>query len=291
VDLGRVGVWSGAPVLLPTSEVKSGLTEIEALGYGSLWYPEGTGREALGLGAFLLAWSNRIVVGAGIANIYARDPWAMATGEQTLAEAYPGRFILGLGVSHSPIVERRGHAYGPPVPTMRAYLDGMEQTRSAQPRPAEPLIRVLAALGPKMLELSGARTDGAHPYFVPVEHTVRARAILGPGPLLVPEVAVVLEADPDEARRLGREYAERYLAMTNYRNSMLRLGFEPAELENGGSDRLVDAVVAWGDLDAIAARVSAHLEAGADHVLVQPLPSGTFRLDQLRTLAPVLLAL
>ena len=174
---------------------------------------------------------------------------------------------------------------------MRAYLDAMEQTRSAQPPAAEPLTRVLAALGPKMLELSGARTGGAHPYFVPVEHTARARAVLGPGPLLIPEVAVVLETDPDKARQLGREYAERYLAMTNYRNSMLRLGFEPAELENRGSDRLVDAVVASGDLDAVAARVRAHLEAGADHVLVQPLPSGEFCLDQLRALAPVLLAL
>ncbi|HKP16873.1 MAG TPA: TIGR03620 family F420-dependent LLM class oxidoreductase [Gaiellaceae bacterium] len=290
MTLGRIGVWSSAPAVLPTDEVRAGVAAIEELGYGSLWYPEGLGREAFSLGASLLAWTNRIVVGVGIANLYARDAWAMAAGAEGLGEAYPGRFVLGIGVSHQPLVERRGHGYGSPVATMHGYLDAMAEARSSQPPPPEPVPRVLAALGPKMLELAAARSDGAHPYFVPVEHTAQARAILGDGPLLVPEVTVVLETDPAEARRLGREFAERYLAMANYRNNLLRLGFEPGELEGGGSDRLIDAVIAWGDADAVAERIRAHLAAGADHVVVQPLPSGRFCIDQLTTLAPLLLA-
>ncbi len=289
MDEGRVGVWSSAPALLPADEVRSGVGQIEGLGYASLWYPEGNGREAFSLGAMLLGWSSRLVIGAGIASIYARDAWSSATGADGLLEAYPGRYILGLGVSHRPLVERRGHDYGPAVATMASYLDAMDATRSEQAPPKQKPRRVLAALGPAMLRLAGTKTDGAHPYFVPVEHTVRAREILGANSLLVPEVTVLVECDAAIARATAREFAARYLAMENYRNSLLRLGFDQADLSDGGSDRLIDSVVAWGDPGQVAACVQAHLDAGADQVLVQPLPSGQFCLDQLQALAPLLL--
>jgi len=289
--LGRVGVWTSAATLAPAPAVREAAAESEELGYGALWYPEGAGREAFGVGALLLAWSRRIAVAPGIASIYARDATAMANGARALADAFPGRFALGLGVSHAPTVERRGHAYGPPVRTMRAYLNAMDAAPYAGAEPAEAAPRVLAALGPRMLELAAERTAGAHPYFVPVEHTAFARERLGPGPLLAVEQAVVLERDSGEARRVARTYVERYLALDNYRRNLLRLGWPEEELAGGGSDRLVDALVAWGDVDVIRARVRAHLDAGADHVCVQPLPMGDFRLDQLRELAPALLEL
>jgi probable F420-dependent oxidoreductase len=172
---------------------------------------------------------------------------------------------------------------------MRAYLDGMEAALYSGPEPAEPVLVVLAALGPRMLDLARDRTDGAHPYFVPVEHTAQARERLGPGKLLAPEQAVILTDDPRRARELAREHCAFYLTAPNYRNSMLRLGFEEADLDDGGSDRLLERIVVWGDEDAIRDRVIAHLDAGADHVCIQTLPSGELDLDALRRLAPALL--
>lgn len=234
-----------------------------------------------------------MVVAPGIASIYARDPMAMANGSKALAEVYPGRFLLGLGVSHAPTVAARGGDYGPPVASMRAYLDAMDAAPYRGAEPAEPVPRVLAALGPRMLALAAERAAGAHPYFVPVEHTALARETIGPGSLLAPEQAVVLETDPESARRIAREHASYYLGLDNYRRNLRRLGLLEEELAGGGSDRVVDAIVAWGDVEAIQARVRAHLEAGGDHVCVQALAAdpSELALGALRELAPALLEL
>src|SRR5689334_15320025 len=224
--------------------------------------------------ALALSWTDELVVATGITNVYARDPTATRAGAATLGEAFPGRFLLGLGISHQRPGEMRGQSYAPPLTTMGAYLDGMDAALYHGPEPAERVPVVLAALGPKMLELARDRTDGAHPYLVPVEHTARARERLGEGKLLAPEQAVILTDDEALARELAREHVAFYMTAPNYRNNMLRLGFEEADLEDGGSERLRDAVVVWGDEGAIRDRVQAHLDAGADHVCVQTLPSG-----------------
>jgi probable F420-dependent oxidoreductase len=220
--------------------------------------------------------TERLVLATGIANIYARDAVAMRAARETLQELSGGRFVLGLGVSHGPMVEGvRGHAWKRPVSTMRDYLERLEAAPYAGVRAAEPAPILLAALRPKMLGLAAERAAGAHPYFTTPEHTARAREILGAGPLLVPEQKVLLETDPEAARRVARGAMQMYLALPNYRNALLWLGFEEGDLEGGGSDRLVDAIVAWGDAEHIHARIRAHHEAGADHVCVQPLrPDG-----------------
>jgi probable F420-dependent oxidoreductase len=293
--LGRIGVFSFAPVFAPVGALAESVRRIEELGYGAVWFPETpAGREAFTTAGLLLGWSEKMVIATGIASIYARDATATANGARGLAEAYPGRFLLGLGVSHAPSVAQRGGTYGPPVATMRAYLDAIDATEPAFVADGdETPERVLAALGPLMLKLAGERTAGAHPYFVPVEHTAYARARLGPDAFLAPEQAVLLEPDPARARAIAREHTAGYLRAENYRASVCRFGFEEADLENGGSDRLVDAIVAWGDQDAIRARVRAHLDAGADHVCIQALgsPRETFGLDALAQLAPALLNL
>ncbi len=246
------------------------MREFERLGFPAVWMPESVGsKEVLAHSALLLGASERAIVAPGIASIYARDPMAMAGGAKALAEAYPGRFVLGIGVSHAPSVKLRGSDYGKPIETMTAYLDAMEAASYAGPEPSEPVPLVLAALGPKMLELAATRADGAHPYFVPVEHTPIARAALGPEPCLAVEQTAVLSTDPAEARRIGRAFARHYLALPNYANNLRRLGWSDEDIANDGSDRLIDAVIAWGDVDAIVARVRAHLDGGADHVCVQ----------------------
>jgi len=271
VDIGRIGVWTAAIGLSPAADGRRYVRAIEELGFGAVWYPEGLGsKEAMSQAAMLLGWTDRIVVATGIANIYARDPMAMANAARALAEAYPGRFLLGIGVSHAPNVGIRGGSYGAPVATMRAYLDAMDASLFRFPAPESPP-RVLAALGPRMLELAAARSLGAHPYFVPVEHTAFARQTMGPGALLAPEQAVVLARDAETARRIARQHLRYYLDLSNYRRNLLRLGWDEDELEGDGSDAFVDAIVAWGEVDAIAARVRAHLDAGADHVCVQAL--------------------
>ena len=268
--LGRVGVWSFALQRLSAVDAGAAMRDYEHLGYPAVWMPESVGsKEVFAHAALLLGGSQRAVVAPGIASIYARDPMAMAGGAKALAEAYPGRFVLGIGVSHAASVTTRGGSYGKPVETMTAYLDGMAAASYAGPEPAEPVPLVLAALGPRMLELAAARADGAHPYFVPVEHTPVARAGLGPEPCLAVEQTAVLSTDPTEARRIGRAFARHYLALPNYANNLRRLGWSDDDIANDGSDRLIDAVVAWGDAEAIVARVKAHLDAGADHVCVQ----------------------
>jgi probable F420-dependent oxidoreductase len=271
VQLGKVGIWTTALDHQPAAEARRAAGELEEMGFGAIWIGEALRREAFSNAALLLTATRQVVIATGIANIYARDPTTMAAGQKTLAEAFPARFLLGIGVSHAPLVTRRGHAYGKPLQTMRAYLDAMDAARFDAAAPPQHPPRVLAALGPRMLELARDRSWGAHPYFVPVEHTTRARAILGPDRLLAPEQAVVLEADPARARKIARSHTSAYLKLPNYANNLRRLGFEEADLSNGGSDRLVDAVVAWGTTEAVARRVEEHLTAGADHVCIQVL--------------------
>lgn len=269
------------------------MAELEAMGYPSIWIPEGLGgKEAFSHAALLLAGSRSIVVATGIANIYARDAMAMANGARALGEAYPGRFLLGLGVSHASSVAQRGQQYGRPVESMRAYLDDMDATRYTGPSPVVPAGRVLAALGPRMLALAAERTDGAHPYFVPVEHTAMARAALGPEPFLAVEQTAVLSSEPAEARRIAREFAARYLDLPNYANNLRRMGYSHEDLAGGGSDRLIDTVIAWGGIEDIAGRVLSHLDAGADHVCVQFRGSDAadLCLPQFAELATVLIA-
>jgi probable F420-dependent oxidoreductase len=290
--LGRIGIWTFALDQQPAARAQEAAAEIEALGYGAIWIPEAVGREAFTNAALLLAGTRRIPVATGIANIWARDAVAMAAAQRTLTEAYPDRFLLGIGVSHAPLVEgMRGHRYTRPLSTMRAYLDAMDRAPFVAAAPTAPLVRVIGALAPKMLALAAERTAGAHPYFVPPEHTRRAREILGPGRLLAPEQAVVLEKDPAKAREIARAHMAIYLGLPNYRNNLRRLGFGDGDLDGGGSDRLVDAIVAWGDIDAVVARVRAHHDAGADHVGVQVLDRDprALPLPQWRALAPALL--
>jgi probable F420-dependent oxidoreductase len=291
MKLGRIGIWTSTLDYQPAAKAQEAARELERLGYPAIWFPEATRREAFSNAGLLLAGTSRIVVATGIANIYARDAVTMAAGQKTLAEAYPDRFLLGIGVSHQPSVEQvRGHVYGKPVTVMSDYLEAMSKApyQAVEP-PAKPMT-VLAALGPNMLKLAAERTSGAHPYFVPVEHTRVARVVLGPKALLAPEQAVVLESDPDRARTIARVHTQYYLRLTNYVNNLRRLGYTVEDVTGAGSDRLVDDVVAWGDIDKVASRINAHLEAGADHVSVQVLAEDAKALpmEQWRAIAKLL---
>ena len=290
--LGSVGVWSGALRAAPVAEEPEAIARIERLGYGSVWTGETIGgKDAFAHAAMALASSQSIVIATGIANVWARHPATMQGGGATIEAAWPGRFVLGIGISHAPIVERSGQAYAKPIPHMEAYLDAMDEAVAAAPATVEPLPRVLAALRPRMLALARDRTHGAHPYFVPPEHTPMAREILGPDRLLIPEQAVVLERNAGEARRIAREHTVFYLRLPNYLNSLRHLGYGDDDFADGGSDRLVDALVAWGDEQAIAERVTLLRTTGADHVLLQPLgPDLAHVLGQLERLAPFVLA-
>jgi probable F420-dependent oxidoreductase len=289
--LGRVGLWTRQLDIQPADRVRTTIAELEELGWGSLWSWEVFGREALTNAGLLLCATQRMVIGTGIANMWARDPVAMAAAQRTLAEAYPGRFVLGIGVSHAPIVDARGHRYQRPLERLRGYLDAMDAAPWQGPPLAEEPARVLAALGPRMLELAAERAAGALLYNTSPEATATARSVVGSGPLLAVEQAVLVEDDPAQARRIAREFIAFYLTLPNYVRAWERAGFGPQERADGGSDRLVDAVVAWGRPEAIAERVRAHLEAGADHVCLQVLESDPNGLPvaSWRVLAPALL--
>ena len=276
MELGRLGVWVGMDGM-SAAAAAAFAEHVEELGYGALWIPEGRGRNALVLSSWLLSHTKRLIVATGIANIYARDAMAMAGGQRTLAEQSGGRFLLGVGVSHRPTVEGvRGHTYGKPVATMRTYLQAMRDAPYGGPQPAEKPLTVVAALGPKMMALSGELADGAHPYNTTPEHSAQARRILGPSKLLCPEVWVLLETDRATARSAARQTLSRYLQLENYINGWRRQGFGDEDLAGGGSDRFLDAMVAWGDEDAIRRRVQQHWDAGADHVCIQPIsPQGS----------------
>ncbi len=292
--LGRIGAWSFALETMPAVQERDAAAEIESYGYRGIWIPEAVdSREAFAHAGWLLESTERAIVATGIANIWARDPTAMANGWRMLSDAYSGRFLLGIGVSHQGSVARRGAVYERPLSAMREYLDAMDRAPSTAPEPEVAQRLVLAALGPRMLELGAERAHGVHPYFVPVEHTAFARQRLGPGPVLAVEQTVVLESDPSEARDVARAFALDYLQTENYARNLRRMGWTDADLRGHGSDALIDAVVAWGDVDRIAVRVRQHLDAGADHVCVQVVGEDDQDpgLPALRELAPALLEL
>jgi probable F420-dependent oxidoreductase len=289
--IGPVGIWTGALDVVATSRAKELAAELEELGYGTVWLPEVAGRDVMAHLALLLSATTRLVGATGIASIWGRDAVTMTGGAKALTEAFPERFLLGLGVSHHTLVEDlRGHHYDRPLAAMRSYLDALDRAPYTAFRPTTPVRRVLAALRPKMLALSAERADGAHTYLVPPEHTADARNTLGPGPLLCTEQAFLLETDPTRAREIGRAHTAVYVRLPNYQNNLLRYGFTDADFADGGSDRLVDAIVAWGDEQAALDRVRAHFDAGADHVCVQAITAGARDLpdDQWRRMAPAL---
>jgi probable F420-dependent oxidoreductase len=285
MELGKLGVWISMDGM-SAAAAAAFAKRVEDRGYAALWIPESRGRNALVHSSWLLANTQRLIVATGIANIYARDPMAMANGQRGLNEQSAGRFLLGVGVSHRPMVHgMRGHTYGKPVATMRAYLQGMREAPYQAPMPRETPMTIVAALGPRMMALSSELADGAHPYNTTPEHTAQARAILGSGKLLCPEVWVLLESDPAAARSAARQALSRYLQLENYVNSWRREGFDDEDLAGGGSERFVDAMVAWGDERAIRARIQEHWDAGADHVCLQAIgPRGSRQLVDERIL-------
>lgn len=291
-ELGRVGLWTGAFDAMASAQAAEHAALIEELGFSTLWIPETVGRDPFVTATILLGRTNTLSVATGIANIYARDAVTMANTQRSLEEAFPGRFLLGLGVSHEHLVNRvRRHDYSKPYSRMVEYLAEMDQAVFRAVGPTERSATVLAALGPRMLKLSADQADGAHPYFVPVEHTVFAREQLGSAAILAPEQMVVLDSDPVSARETARSHMAVYLRAPNYVNNLKRFGFSDEDVADGGSDRLVDAIVAWGGVEAAVGRVKEHFDAGADHVAVQLLTPGVPSLPeaQLRELADGLL--
>ncbi len=267
MQLGRLGVWYSADKM-DGPALAQFVRSVETMGYDTLWYPESRGFESLSVAGFMLGHTTRLKIGSSIASIYARDAFTARRGFITLRDLYGDRFILGLGVSHVPMVEGiRGHVYEKPVPAMRQYLDAMMQGQEG----AETWPIVVAALGPLMLKLSFEKCMGVVPYNVTPEHTRQARARMPDGKWLAVEQKVIIESDPAIARALGRLELARYMTLPNYRNNWLRLGFAEAELENGGSDRFIDAMVNWGDLIAVKNQLRAHFDAGANHVCLQPV--------------------
>lgn len=275
MELGTTGVWFFTETM-PAPQAAAFAQRVEGLGYSTLWIPETMGRNPFVHAAYLFAETSTLNIATGIANIYHRHPGMMVQSQKTLAEQSGDRFLLGIGVSHAPIVsDVRGLEYGKPVATMRRYLEDMAKAPYQAIAPAETPRTVIAALGPKMLELAGSDlADGAHPYLTTPEHTRMAREILGPDKLLCVEQKVCLETDPSAARKISRKALARYMVLPNYCNNWKRLGFTDADIADGGSDKLIDAIVAWGDEKAIADRVQAHRDAGATHVCIQPLKSG-----------------
>ncbi len=292
-SLGKLGLWTFQLDMQPMKEAQKAAAQIEELGFGTVWVPEAVGREPFASCGLLLSATEKLIMGTGIASLHARSAMTMSAGQKTLTEAFPDRFLLGIGVSHQPAVEGfHGGSYGKPYSNMVKYLDAMDRSLFFGSGPTQPPVRCLAALGPKMLKLAAEKTLGAHPYFVPVEHTPIARAILGPDALLAPEQAVVFSANADEARAIARGHMSTYMGLPNYTNNLRRLGWGDEDLvtPNGPSDKLVDAIVAWGTLDDIHARIKAHLDGGADHVCVQVLSANltAVTMNEFRDLASLI---
>jgi probable F420-dependent oxidoreductase len=289
MKLGKLAVWAMLDEL-SAADSAAFAQQIEQWGYSALWQPEGFGRNMLVQSSWLLANTSQLIVATGIVNIYARDAIAMVGAQFGLCEQSQGRFLLGMGVSHAPVVSgMRGHNYGKPVAAMRDYLTAMHDHQYQAAPPAEKPLTVIAALGPKMLELAAELADGAHPYNVIPEHTAEARKILGPDKLLCVEQKVILETDAVIARAAGRKQLGIYLGLVNYQKSWARLGFGESDWSGTGSDRLIDAMFAWGPEEAIRDRIRQHLDAGADQVCIQPVaPSGEHAHDLavLEALAP-----
>ena len=288
---GPVGLWTAALDALPLARALEVVGELDEQGWAALWFGEAYGREAFTAAQLYLGASRRMLVATGIASIYGRDAVAAAAASRTLATAYPGRFLLGLGVSHAPLVERmRGHAYGKPVTAMREYLDVMDAAPYAVAGDEQPAPRVLAALGPRMLELARERSAGAHPYLVTPQHTALAREVLGPEAILAVEQAGVVGEDVEQWRARAHAHLEIYTGLPNYRESWRRQGFSEPDWVRGGSERLKEAMVPRG-VEAVRARVQEHLDAGASTVCVQVLGADAFAVPESdwRTLAPALL--
>lgn len=284
-ELPRIGVWLGALARGRAVDEARAVRTLEELGYRMLWVGESDrGKEAFTHAAVLLAATRTAVIATGIANIWARDASATNAATYTLSDTYPRRFILGLGVSHPAQVNVRGHVYHAAYDTMVQYLDALDEAERRLPWGNGGTPRVLGALGPRMLRLARDRAHGAHPYLVTPMHTARARETMGPDALLAPEQAILLETDSYQARRAAREHLCLYLTLPNYTRNLRRLGFEERDMRSGGSDRLVDGLVAWGTADAVVARVQEHFVAGADHVAVQALSGRTTPLAQLAEL-------
>ncbi len=291
-SLGRIGVWVGPRAI--EQDPGGFAARVERLGYGALWVGGSNPDErSFDLLEQALSGTDRLVVATGITSIWAWEPAALARRVAAMEVAHPGRFVLGFGVSHAPAVERLGYRYERPVEAMARFLTSLDDAagKEADPGSSSSTPRVLAALGEGMLALSRDRSEGAHPYLTTPAHSEKARRILGNAPLLAPEQALVLEAEPAKARVTARAYISGYLSLPNYRANLGRLGFGAEDLAGQGSDQLVDAVVVHGGPAEVAVKVRAHLEAGADHVCVQPLtPGGGVDAGALEVLAPLLLA-
>jgi probable F420-dependent oxidoreductase len=282
--LAGTGIWNGSLRYGDPGEAATAAAELETLGYSALWLPD-IGGDVFAAVANLLQATSSTVIATGILNLWMHTAQETAEQHATLTAEHGRRFLVGIGVSHGPLIDSVNEAgtYAKPLAKTREYLDQLD---AATPRLADN-DRVLAALGPKMLELARTRSAGVHPYLITPEHTALARQALGEGPLIAPEQAVALTTDPAVARELARKHFSGYLGLPNYTNNWLRLGFTEDDLLNGGSDRLVDALVAWGDEAAIAERIQAHRNAGADHVCLQILSDGNpLVLDEARALAP-----
>jgi len=292
--LGRVGIWTFDLDLQPMSRAQEAAVELEELGFRCVWVPEAVGREPFASCAMLLSATKHLTMATGIASMHARSATTMAAGWKTLAERFGDRFLLGIGASHQHLAERvHQSTYDKPYSAMVEYLDAMDNAVYFAAAPATAPRRVLAALGPKMLKLSAQRGLGAHPYFVPVEHTVGARQVLGDDALLAPEIAVVFDTNAESARATARKHMLTYNRLPNYANNLLRLGYSQNDIAGSDkmpSDKMVDAIVAWGTLETIVKRIDAHINAGANHVSVQVLPNkdGEMPVAQWRELATAL---
>src|SRR5271167_263950 len=283
MELGKVGMWFFLDAM-PAQQSAEFAQKVEKLGYQTLWIPEAVGREPFPHAAYLLTKTNRLNIATGIANIYGRDPMTMSAASKTVAELSGGRFLLGIGVSHKPLVSNlRGHSYDKPYSYMKEYLPKLKGAMYQAPQAKEPVPIVIAALHPKMLALCAEETQGTHTYFVPPEHTAKVRAQIGPKPWVCVEQKVILSTDATAARTAARFFMKTYVPrLPNYTNNLKNLGWADSEFENGCSDRLVDAIVAWGTEDRIRDRIDAQLKAGASHVCILPLRSDNAPLPDMR---------
>jgi probable F420-dependent oxidoreductase len=273
MNLGKIGIWTWLDHL-SANEAAELAQRAEGWGYSALWIPEAVGRDPFSLIGFLAARTERMIYATGIANIYARDPMATKAIWKTVSELAPDRFILGLGVSHQHLVSgQRGHEYKKPLSTMRDYLEAMDKALYMGKAPEVDAPIVIGALRDKMLGLSATAAQGAHPYLVPPAHTKRAREVMGPDALLCPEQMVLAETDAAKAREIGRNVLKMYIQLPNYQNNLKHFGFTDTDFANGGSEKLVDSMVCWGEPEKIAAHVQEHLDAGANHVCIQSFRS------------------
>jgi len=272
MDIGKIGIWFFLDAM-SAPQTAEFVRTAEKLGYGAMWIPEAVGRDPFAHIGYLAARTEKIVFATGIANIYARDPISMSAASKTVAEASGGRFLLGIGVSHRPLVSNlRGHSYDKPYSYMREYLPKMKSALYRAPLPPQEVQVVLAALHPKMLQLAASEASGTHTYFVPPEHTSKARAAIGTTPWICAAQAVILETDAAKARTMARTYMKTYVPrLPNYTNNLKALGWKDEDFQNGCSDALVDAIVAWGNEQKIRDRIEAHLKAGATHVCILPI--------------------